>query len=206
MVHVCHHTTLCFIQFRHICPLSSYHLFLILSFAFLSQCKNGKSQSHRLKKKRKRVIACWLVMKFRGVGNSWWTDLLCLILCLCAVCVTHLHGRIFHSTHEMGRVEAWIRTCNSKCMPLPTVPLAFCVWLVIRGPGRSWWPCRALCTGPSACRSAGCSGAGSSCAIPAAWSQSLPLRQTTWLYSWRNRKKTGTSVTHHNIWFNMGGR
>lgn len=89
-----------------------------------------------------------------------------------------------------------IRKRSNNCTLLFTVPWASCVQLVSPGSGRCWWLCQAPYTGPSACHNAGCSGAGSSCAIPAAWSHSLLPHQTTGLYSYRYRKKRVASVSH----------
>lgn len=78
--------------------------------------------------------------------------------------------------------------------PIFFIPLASSVWLVSPGPGRSWWLCRVLCTGASVCHSAGCSDAGSSSAIPAAWSHSLHSHRTTGLCSCRYKMNRVTGV------------
>lgn len=72
-------------------------------------------------------------------------------------------------------------------------PWASSGWLVSLGPGRCWLPCQALYIGPSACRSAGCSDVGSSCATPAASSRSPLPRQTMLLCSYRGKNRRGAS-------------
>lgn len=184
-------TALSFINARHIFPFLL--TFSILFFLFVPsrevfKCDTGEKTAGSI------ITYCWLwnCVDIRILSGQsavshplsscclWnlfpWQD---ISVCSC--------NRIRILRCFMNSMNTWL-VCRFRCTVITClyesrIPWAACLWLASPVPDRCWWPSQALYIGPWACHSAGCSGAGSSCAIPAAWSRSLPPLQTTGLYS-----------------------